>query len=154
VSLRQLSFVAAAVTAGMLLTVPMRASAAPAPGPFYVSVKRTELANDWGRLWEMLDPRQRAFISRKLFVGCLGKQPLRHPPVRSIRVLRVESRRLSIPGVGGAKVPTKVITIRIVYREGAPSQMTVGKVTRFRGRWYWITSARSASEFARANFCS
>ena len=120
-------------------------------GSFWVEVKRAELRDNWGRVWELLHPGQRRFIARQLFVNCM-KRTRNYQP-RKITASSVSNGRVTVPGVSKRKVTGKIVTLKIDYGLRAPSQTLKGTAVAVAGRWYWVSMAASRTAFVRLNFC-
>jgi hypothetical protein len=121
-------------------------------GAFAVRVKQVEVAKQWGRLWSMLHPGQRAFIPRSLFVSCLSRQHIVSPKPKTIRAVATSTVLQRIPGVTTKRVGIKAVKLKILYAQ-APSQLLTTKVVSLHGSWYWITSAGSKKAFKKTYFC-
>jgi hypothetical protein len=135
--------------AGVANTTTARRSA----GAFAVRVKQIEVAKQWGRLWSLLHPGQRAFIPRSLFVRCLSRRRVVGPKPKSIRAVATSTVLERIPGVTKRRVPIKAVKLKIIYAS-APSQLLTTKIASVHGSWYWITNAGSRKAFVRIYFCS
>jgi hypothetical protein len=136
----------------LALLLPVTATAAgESVGHFTARVETAELQHKWGRVWELMHPRQRAFIPRALFVHCMSK--VRNARPRTIHVLSVRRGLASIPGVPGPRVSVSTVQLRIDYGKAAPSQQQAVRAARVGGTWYWINSASSTRAFRRINFC-
>jgi hypothetical protein len=140
------------VGAGAMRTT-TQARSSKSAGEFAVTVKKLELAKKWGRLWSLLHPGQRSFITRSVFVRCMSEHRLVSPKPRTIRAVATLSVRTSIPGVTRTRVPIKAVRVHLDYGRSAPSQTLTTKVVSVRGSWYWITPAASRKAFIRINFC-
>lgn len=121
-------------------------------GHFMIGLKRAELRDDWGRVWELLHPGQRKFIERPLFVRCM--RTTRNFRPSSITVLAVANSPARVPGVSAGKVPASLVTLKVSYGLRAPSQTLKEAAVAFNGRWYWISKAASRKQFIRLNFCT
>jgi hypothetical protein len=141
----------AALCIALLLPIASTAGSESA-GHFAVRVKNAELHRNWQRMWELLHPRQRAFIPRALFVRCMRR--VRNPRPRTIRVLSVSRALASIPGVRGPKATVSTVAVRVDYGSTAPSQRVLLREVLVDSTWYWINNAASKRAFVRINFCT
>jgi hypothetical protein len=121
-------------------------------GHFAVRVKTAELRGNWERLWELLHPRQQAFIPRALFERCMRR--LQSLGAHQIRVVSVHRRLSPVPGVTGPKAVVSDVILNVDYGRNAPSQRLTVRETRVGGAWHWIDPSTSQRDFTRINLCA
>ena len=146
------TFSAVVVTAaGTALTDSKRPTQAPrtrppsvSAGAFLRGVIRHLAANDYARAWTSLDPRQQLLVDQRAYVRCESASPI---PGRldRIEVLDAHPERVVVPGSGGLRTRSNVITFRLTFAP-RPSQSPVvvrvrAHALRSRGHWAWMLPA-------------
>jgi hypothetical protein len=127
------------------------AAAAGTPGALAIAEKRAELTNHWGTAWELLAPTQKQFISRTLFVSCMGRIRANRP--KAIKITSIRSASILVPAPQPLRLRGRIVRLHIDYGQAAPSQDVVTKVVSSGGMWYWVNPAGSRAQFERQNFC-
>ena len=112
-------------------------------------------ANDYARAWTSLDPRQLLRVDQRAYVRCESASSI---PGRldRIEVLGAPPERVVVPGSGGRRTRSTVITFRLTFAP-RPSQSPVvvrvrAHALRSRGHWAWMLPAKRLA-LHRSGWC-
>ena len=124
-------------------------------GAFLRGVIRHLAANDYARAWTSLDPRQQLLVDKRAYVRCESASAI---PGRldRIEVLGARPERVVVPGSGGRRTRSTVITFRLTFAP-RPSQSPVvvrvrAHALRSRGHWAWMLPAKRLA-LHRSGWC-
>ena len=144
------ALVATAVGAALTDTEPLAQTSRPRPSSvpaatFLRGVIRRLAANDYARAWTSLDPSQQLLVEQRAYVRCESASAI---PGRldRIDVLDAHPERVVVPGSGGRRMRSNVITFRLTFAP-RPSQSPVvvrvrAHALRSNGRWAWMLPAK------------
>jgi hypothetical protein len=107
------------------------------PGAFITSVLRQEIAGQWAKQWETLNPGHQKLISQEQFVTCSRRQKTTlGTPASTITVKSVKDVPLDVRGV--SEDTSKLVTVELVPTPGAAPETFHIHVVRDNGKWTWI----------------
>jgi hypothetical protein len=107
------------------------------PSAFIKRILRLEIAGQWAKQWEDLNPGHQKLISQEQFVTCSRRQKTTlGTPASTITVKSVKDAPLDVRGV--SEDTSKLLTVELVPTPGAAPETFHIHVVRDNGRWTWI----------------
>jgi hypothetical protein len=107
------------------------------PGDFITGVLRQEIAGQWAKQWESLNPGHQKLISQDQYVTCSKRARTSiGTPEATIKVQKVEDAPIDVHGL--PERTSKLVTVKFIPTPGAAQETFHIHVVRDNGKWTWI----------------
>jgi hypothetical protein len=117
-------------------------------GAFITRILREEIAGQWAKQWDDLNPGHKRLITRNQYVhSSKGQKTSVGTPSATIKVRSVRDEPLHVRGV--AQHTASVVTVVLVPTKGAAPETFRLHAVRDHGRWTWILGAQFLESLAR-----